>query len=165
MQMKLFSKFTCYYLLTVFLLLASNSWAQNITLVDIRYIQEHNVEQADKYILRKGFAAKIIHYEGNVVCTQWNYPKSGISNDRFTAFIFKNGTEGIIGAGKLQSASVSYTNLYKSQIFSIVESAYKVGYIKSKAYGTSLLILKDDTYRILFDNDPDQNGAYQLIYY
>ena len=150
---------------------AGLSLAQNITFSDIKYVQEHNTQDCNSYLTKKGFTSKInsenvVHFDDNISFTQWGYPKSGLKNDNFMVFIEKYGNKANIGLVKPDDGLVGFTTMNKVLFNSIITHCIKIGYVlEEDSDGTSNLISKDKVYLIKFSYYPNEYGAYQLVYY
>jgi hypothetical protein len=91
-----FSKKNSYFMLKIiftisFSLLTIKSNCQNLSLTDLKYLLEHDVESADSYITTKGFKYHKAQKGENGSCDAmtWSFNRD-IDNDNAESFIAKN---------------------------------------------------------------------------
>lgn len=80
------------------ILLSIESYSQNLTFNDLKYLLEHNVESSDTYITKKGFKYHEAQKSENDFCDAmiWSFDRNTY-NDRAQAFIAKNCYEANLG--------------------------------------------------------------------
>jgi hypothetical protein len=93
---QVFRKKNSYFMLKIivtisFSLLAIESNCQNLSLLDLKYLLEHDVESADTYITSKGFQYHKAQKGENGDCDSmiWSFNRD-IDNDNAQSFIAKN---------------------------------------------------------------------------
>jgi len=79
-------------------LLSYESYSQNLTFNDLKYLLEHNVESSDTYITKKGFKYHKAQKSENDDCDAmiWSFDRN-TNNDRAQAFIAKYCYEASLG--------------------------------------------------------------------
>lgn len=80
------------------LLFFYESYSQNLTFNDLKYLLEHDIESSDSYITKKGFKYHEAEKSENGECASmiWSFNRN-INNDRAIAFIAKNCFEANLG--------------------------------------------------------------------
>ncbi len=76
---------------STFIFLFSETFCQNLTFGDLKYLFENDVETADSYILKKGFRYHEAQKgeNGNCDAMFWSYDRN-TSNNRASSFVAKN---------------------------------------------------------------------------
>lgn len=77
-------------------LLFYESYSQNLTFNDLKYLLEHNVESSDTYITKKGFKYYKVEKYDYCDAMIWSFDRNTY-NDRAQAFIAKNCYEASLG--------------------------------------------------------------------
>jgi hypothetical protein len=79
------------FFISIFVLLFSETYCQNLSFGDLKYLFEHNVETADTYILKKGFKYHEAQKGENGKCDVmvWSYDRNATNNRAFS-FVAKN---------------------------------------------------------------------------
>lgn len=142
------------FLLILFTSFSLTSFSQNLTLTDIKYLFEHNVENCDSYLAKKSFyfmESKDAKLGEPCSSTNWAYKRNS-SNNRAQAFIIKNCDGANEGFIFFQFAD---KNIFESIKSVCKMQGYKFVNKRTNVYGTVWFTFESKNYKIEFGSSLD----------